>query len=110
MRKLRAQQVIFDLPKEDSDIWVNVVIQTIVKGDEDPVDQTMDRTGNTHRVIDDNLTETTTIVDPITGDTITASVAGTTALVRQFIMTWMQEDHGGTILEDDIGNYKELIK
>jgi len=108
--RLRAQQVVIDTPSEGGSIWINTTIQSLLKDEEDNVTQRMDRTHQTHRMLETVQTTTTTVFDPVTGQTITVSAAGAALLVKSFVLNWMQSDHGGTISKDSYNNDKELIK
>ena len=107
--KIRSQQVTIDIPTEDGLTWINSIVQTLIKNGQGEVVQRMDRTRQTHRILERVATETKTITDPVTGETLPVSAAGTATLVRSFILNWMQEDHGGTLIKDGMNNDKELI-
>ena len=108
MKKLRSQQVIIDIPTETGNTWVNAIIQTLIKDEEGNTLQRIDRTHETHRILENVATEMITIVDPVTQQTITVSAAGTATLVSGLIMNWMKDDHGGEIILDSLNNPEEL--
>ena len=106
--KLRAQQIVIDIPTEDGSTWINAILQTLIKDEEGQTVQRMDRTHMTHRVLEDSLLELKTIKDPVTDQEITLSAAGAAAIVRAFVLGWMKEDHGGTTHHDSLGNPSNL--
>lgn len=109
MDKLRAQQVVIDTPQEGGNIWINTVIQKLIKNEEGEITQRIDRAYETHRSLSEVFEETKTIMDPVTGQRLTVSGAGAAMIVKAFVLSWMQEDHGGNILKDDNNNNKELV-
>lgn len=99
MIRLRASQISIDLPLEASPIWIQAILQKVLKDDQRQVQQTVDESARTYRMLDKVMHETIEFVDPITGQCISMSAAGCAMAVKLIIRQWMQEDHGGTINE-----------
>ncbi len=99
MIKLRASQIIIDLPTEESRIWAGATIQEIIKNDQYETQQTVDDVYRVNRCMCKVATEMATFTDPVTEQEHTLSAAGASAVVKAFITKWMQEDLGGTINE-----------
>lgn len=94
--KLRAQQIVLDLPTEDSEVWVRATIQTIVKDTSYQTIQTIDRTSSVHRRLSEFDTMTKTLTDQVTGDTFNISGVGLGVAISAFIKQWMLDDIPGT--------------
>lgn len=102
IKKLRTQHISIDLPTEDSIHWVNAVVQTVYKDpDTYKTIQTIDRTGQIIRSVNDVAGETVTVQDPVTGNTIQISVAGIALAIRACFNRWCIEDYNGEINEHD---------
>lgn len=99
MKKLRAQQISIDLPTEEGEVWLNATLQTIVKDQDYKTVQRIDRTEQTHRKLSDVATQVEQMYDPVTGQTLNVSGYGVALLIKMFVVSWMQQDHGGEINE-----------
>ena len=98
-RKLRSEKIEIDLPKEEGDIWVHAVLQLVLKDEDYETIAVTPTTGHVNRALSQFMLQMITVTDPVTGQSLTASGAGAAALVKALIITWMQEDFGGTINE-----------
>ena len=100
MIKLRAQKVEIDLPTEDSEVWIRVVLQEVMKDHETyKSGQIIDRVGFVYRKQSDFIMDFISITDPVTQQPITASGAAIASLVKHIILKWIHKDKGGTINE-----------
>lgn len=87
---IRANRVVIHNPPKGKQT-VSFRNERVIYEDNKPVATT--KLPSTNRHIEDVVTETTTIVDPVTGETITVSVAGMSRLVEEFFMKWYIDDN-----------------
>lgn len=96
--KLRAQQITLDLPTENAEVWVQAVLQKVIKNDDYETVQTVDRVSAVHRLFGEFAVSSLTIFDPVIGQEITLSGAGLGIAVSEFVKQWMLADVPGTSL------------
>ena len=88
IKKIRAQQIVIDLPTETAPVWVWVSWQRCIKDAEYRTIQIMDQVLNTNAALTSFATTIKTVVDPVTGASITASGAGAATLIKAFAQDW----------------------
>lgn len=98
--RLRGQQIIIDLPKPESEPWVDLITQRVEMDDEYTVQNIVDRYGRIYKQLSTVATESVTITDPVYGE-ITISAAGVAAGITALAVNWIMEDYGGSL--DDNG-------
>jgi len=91
-KKLRAQRMTLDMPREGLPVWTNVTVQVVVKDADYQTVQIIDRVLNISRQFDEFAQNTVTITDPITGQPITLSGAGVGLAISEFVKGWMVQD------------------
>jgi hypothetical protein len=89
MRKIRAQQIVIDLPTETAPVWVWVSWQRCVKDSNYSTIQVVDQVINTNAALSTFALKTKTVADPITGASVTASGAAVAALIKAFAQEWV---------------------
>lgn len=99
MKKIRAQHVSIDIPREDSQPYATAIVQTVIKDAAYNTTQVIDRTHRTGRFVEQFATEVVEIVDPVTGGRIQASGLGVTLLIKAFVGQWLADDFNGVINE-----------
>lgn len=99
MKKIRAQQIVIDLPTEGAAIWVQATLQRCIKDQEYTTVQTVDRVGFVNRTFADFMQQMVTVTDPLTGQEHTVSGAAIAMLIRALVCTWIVEDRGGNLNE-----------
>ena len=93
IEKIRAQQVVIDLPTEEAEPWVRATIQRVVKDAETyKTVQTVDRVEAVHRRLADFATMVRTFIDPVTQQEVTLSGVGCGQAIITFVKAWMLED------------------
>lgn len=96
-QKIRAQQIVLDLPYENAEVWVRAVLQTVFKDEDYQTVQTVDRMGAIHRQLSDFALQVKTITDPVTGNEITISGVGLGFAISSFVKQWILDDVPATI-------------
>lgn len=93
IEKIRAQQVVIDLPTEEAEPWVRATIQRVIKDAATyKTTQTVDRVEAVHRQLSDFATMTQTFTDPVTQQAVTLSGVGCGQAIIAFVKAWMLED------------------
>jgi hypothetical protein len=100
MRKLRAQQIVIDLPTEEAPVWVWCSWQRCVKDSDYKTIQTMDQVVNTNAALTTFATKIETVTDPVTGQPVTASGAAVALLIKQFAQAWVMPLFPGSYIND----------
>lgn len=100
LKKVRAQQIILELPTEEAEVWIRATIQSVYKDGDYKTVQTVDRTSALHRRFGEFATQLETVQDPVTGQTITLSGAGIAMAVSAFVKTWILADTPGAVLNE----------
>jgi len=91
-KKLRAQRMTLDMPREGLPVWTNVTLQVVIKDADYQTVQVIDRVRSISRQFDQFAQHTVTITDPITGQTVTLSGAGVGLAISEFVKGWMVQD------------------
>lgn len=96
IEKLRAQQITIDLPTEEGEAWVHIVVQKVFK-DKDTYQsrQVVDRVRHVYNSISEFATDMHTVIDPVTGKSVTISGAGIAELIRSFAHDWFGRKYDG---------------
>jgi hypothetical protein len=105
IEKTRAQQIVIDLPTEESATWIRAVLQTVIKNDNYETIQVVDRTAFIHRNLSEIATQTVNITDPVTGANVTLSGIGVALAVTAFVRDWILSDKGGVV-----NNHGDIVK
>jgi hypothetical protein len=100
IKKIRAQQIVIDLPTETAPVWVWVSWQRCVKNDSYVTTQTVDQVINTNAALSTFATKIESITDPVTGQTVTASGAGVATLIKQFAQSWVMPQLPGSYVNE----------
>lgn len=99
-KKVRAQQIVLDLPTEEAEVWIRAVIQTVFKDADYNTVQTVDRTAALHRRFSEFATQVETVQDPVIGQSLAISGAGIAMAVSAFVKTWILADTPGAVLNE----------
>lgn len=95
--KLRASKISIEKPRENSETWVHITVQQVIKDDNENVINIIPR----YDYISIPLKEFGTVVytgkDPITQDDINASGYGIASLISSVILNKMLDKYGGKI-------------
>ncbi len=96
IEKIRAQQITIDLPTEEGEAWVHIVVQKVFK-DEATYEsvQVVDRAGHVYNSISQFATDIHTVTDPVLGQNVTISGAGISELIRSFAHDWFSRKYDG---------------
>ena len=97
-RKLRAQKITLDMPREGQPVWADIVIQVVVKDAEYKTTQVIDRVYKINRIFGDFAATLVTITDPITGQQPTISGAGVGQGISELVRGWMLEEIAGAMV------------
>jgi hypothetical protein len=99
-RKLRAQKIVLDMPREGQPIWVNISIQACIKDNGYNTIQVVDRRYQIARSFDDFAASLITIVDPVTGNEITLSGAALGQGISELVRSWMLAELPSAAIND----------
>ncbi len=91
-KKVRAQQIVLDLPTEEAEVWIRAVVQTVFKDADYNTVQTVDRTASLHRRFSEFAMQVEAVQDPVTGQSLAISGAGLALAVSAFVKTWILAD------------------
>lgn len=97
-KKVRAQQIVLDLPTEEAEVWIRAIIQTVYKDADYTTVQTVDRTAALHRRFSEFAMQVETVQDPVTGQSLAISGAGIAVAVSAFVKAWILQDTPGATL------------
>jgi len=100
MKKLRAQQIVIDLPVEDAPVWIWATWQRVVKDTEYKTLQTVDQVVNTNASLSSFATKVESVMDPVTGQLVTASGAAMAMLIQQFAAGWVMPLFPGSYVNE----------
>lgn len=101
--KIRAQQIVLDMPTEAAEVWARVMVQKVVKDADYNTIQVIDRTSHIHREMSDFYGQSVTVVDPVSNAEITLSGAAIGAAMAEMVKTWMLTEHTGAT-ENEYGD------
>jgi hypothetical protein len=88
-KKLRASRIVIDLPTEMAPVWATVDWQRVFKDANYQTTQTVDLAHRQSRGLATFAADIRSIIDPVTGQTVTASGAGAAALIKKFVQAWL---------------------
>jgi len=100
MRKIRASQIVIDMPTEDAPVWVWATWQRCIKDADYRTTQTVDGVLNTNASLSSFAMQIESVVDPVTGQTVTASGAAVAMLIKQLALTWALPRYPGSYVND----------
>lgn len=90
---IRVGRIEIDTVKIHGPKWIAAVIQTLELNDDNEVLAERVRDKRLYRRADHVAMETVSVKDPVTQQTLTASVAGMAALIKTVMVKWMVEDN-----------------
>jgi hypothetical protein len=93
IKKLRSQQIVMELPKEDSDVFIRATLQQVIKDENYKTIQLIDRVDAVHRELSQVLGRMITFPDPVSGSMITLPIATIGAAITATVVTFILEDH-----------------
>ena len=102
MRKARTQQIVIDIPTEDSIAWVNVSVQFVDKDADGKITKLIDRAGFIHKQANDIAPELYTAYDPVIKKEITISGAGVYGLIAAAVNKWICEKYSGELINNEV--------
>ena len=103
MKKIRAQKIEIDMPKDGSEPWIRVIVQEIIDDQNDNLPaQMIDRYAQMYRRLSKVQAQMVTFVDPLTQQEHTVSIAGIAVAMTVGVQEWLVEDHDGTIVDDHV--------
>jgi hypothetical protein len=109
MKKVRSEKIVIDLPRENTEPWIEIITQIVEKDDSANIIAEYPRHSVIHRKAQDVAYELTTIYDPITNEMITISGYGVQMALTRFITRWMANDLHGEITYNQKLGYEEVI-
>lgn len=101
--KIRAQQIVLDMPTEAAEVWARVMVQKVVKDADYNTIQVIDRTGHIHREMSDFYGQIVTVIDPLSNAEVTVSGAAISAAMAEMVKAWMLAEHRGAV-ENEYGD------
>ena len=96
MRTIRTKRIDIDLPTAGDVPWISSRFQVLERDADGNVLAVHDDQERMVRRLDRVAVQTVTVIDPVTQQPITASVAGMAGLIRAAQFKWMAEDFGAT--------------
>jgi len=90
---IRTGRIEIDVLKRNGPTWISSNIQTLEIDDAGNILSERMRDRKLYRKVDDVALEMATATDPVTGKTVTVSIAGVGALVKAAMIQWMLEDN-----------------
>ena len=100
IKKLRSQQIVMELPKEDSDVFIRATLQQVIKDDDYKTVQLIDRVDAVHRELSQIMGMVVTFPDPATGQMLSLPVVTIGAAITATIVNFILEDHPEYHLND----------
>lgn len=91
---LRISRIAIDLPRHNTEAWVQYDIQAMPLDPQGNPTQLIDFWHRGNKRIAAVTTETAEVDDPVTGQHLTASVAGLQLLIRTFLHRWICAETG----------------
>ena len=100
---IRSSTINIDTIEPNGFEWINTLIQRLEIDDSDNVVSISPKDKQMHRRVDEVISETVLITDPVTGQSCDISVAGTAVAIREFIVKWMLEDYPEAYFDEVTG-------
>ena len=101
-KRLRSQQITIDLPKPDSEVWVNLIVQQVEEDDEGNVLNLADRMDTLNKRLHAVGLESVTFQDPVTQQNHTISVYGLAQAITVAASHWIAEKHNAVVDEEGL--------
>lgn len=102
MFRLRAQQIIIDLPRVNSEPWVNVIVQRVELDEEGRDDNVVDRWGSLNKRLSEFALDTYAYFEAIPVESGRISGYAMSDAVAQAVIQWMAEKYNGTIIDGNV--------
>ena len=100
--KLRAQQIVIDIPREGEEAWIHVVIQEVQKDTTGKVLNIIPRHEFLHKSGVEIAQEVYDYADPILGTHGNISGYGLQLAIASAVTKWMQDIEGGEMINGDL--------
>lgn len=100
--KLRTQQIIIDIPRTNSEPWINVKVQRIVLDNLGNEGQIIDRWGSINKKLSIVATEIHNYFEALPVSTPQISIYGISDAIKVVAITWIAEKYGGSIINDEV--------
>lgn len=98
--KIRAQQIVIELPTEEAVNWIRVALQRVVKDDHGNTLQVNDRIGFINHALPEVALQMVNFVDPVTGKELEISIAGLATGIKALVLNWLVSEYNCTINEN----------
>ena len=93
-RGLRSQRIAIDLPTPKGYKWIDIRIQSFEVTPEGAMGSLVDDAERLNRRLDKVALETITVIDPVTQQEVTISVAGLAEAIKWTAYRWLEEEYG----------------
>jgi len=101
---LRTGKIEIDTQKIDDVQWIVATIQNVkIESSDGSLVSEHFRDGKIFRKVADVALETVTITDPVTGVTMTLSVAGMGTAIKAMMIKWILEDNPNSSYDNKLG-------
>ncbi len=100
--KLRTQQIVIDIPRENEDAWIHIMIQEVIKNKNGKVLNIIPRHEFLHRSGGEVITEIYKYHDPILGEDRDISGYGLQLAIQAAVLKWMHDEEGGAIINGEL--------
>lgn len=97
--RIKVQQIIIDLPKDEQEIWIHIATAKLTYDDEGNIISTVPRNGYISRPFKKVAMEMFDLIDPVLDLNHKISGVGLNLAVSNAALKWVAEDMGGTLTE-----------
>lgn len=102
-KKLRAQQIVIDLPREGQEAWVNIVIQEVIRSEDGEVVNIIPRANFIHKTAQDIAYDVVQFNDLVLGrENYNISGYGLYSAIQSAVTKWMMDEFGGEVINGDL--------
>jgi hypothetical protein len=108
-KRIRAEKISIELPREGDHPWINIVVQIVIKDNDGNILNVLPRYDMIHKDAYEIATDITQAGDPVTQQMNTISVAGIDSALTNFVHKWLQEHYGGEVINNPETGFDELI-
>jgi hypothetical protein len=98
--QMLVHQIVIDIPSKESEPFMSLSVQRRITDEDGNVVQTVNRERLIYRRLSEVATEFHDFVDPLTGKTENASVAGVGAALTASVAQWLAEEYDVEIDEN----------
>lgn len=95
--RLRAQQIVIDIPRTDSEPWIKVTVQRVEQDDTGFELNVVDRWGSINKQLSDVALEVNKYTEVLPLESGDISVYGLSDGIRSVVVRWIAEKYNGTI-------------